>query len=210
MSNVATAQNATTEEKKKTIPKIEVEEPLPFDANIKCCFINTIELASVVDNLFCPAMQDYVGCKISLAAQSKGKTKFDSLLRMSGQNAGRIYDVTQETYEALDEFRFFPNRKTNWNYLTSEIVSNYGFSGTYNQEIVACITGLDLEKIINKIYGTRTEEGIFQYQAVPVQIVANVNGEYVIQITQLDMRKLDDMRKSLGGPVLSAEFHRAR
>ena len=33
MSNVATAQNATTEEKKKTIPKIEVEEPLPFDAN---------------------------------------------------------------------------------------------------------------------------------------------------------------------------------
>ena len=251
MSNVATAQNATTEEKKKTIPKIEVEETLPFDANIKCCFINTIELASVVDNLFCPAMQDYVGCKISLAdgslpdilkpdipmgkpyvslffkdrsnagencpiknvtprSQSKGKTKFDSLLRMSGQNAGRIYDVTQETYEALDEFRFFPNRKTNWNYLTSEIVSNYGFSGTYNQEIVACITGLDLEKIINKIYGTRTEEGIFQYQAVPVQIVANVNCEYVIQITQLDMRKLDDMRKSLGGPVLSAEFHRAR
>ena len=129
---------------------------------------------------------------------------------MSGQNAGRIYDVTPETYEALDEFRFFPNRKTNWNYLTSEIVSNFGFSGTYNQEIVACITGLDLEKIINKIYGTRTEEGIFQYQAAPVQIVANVNGEYVVQITQLDMRKLDDLRKSLGGPVLSAEFHRAR
>ena len=249
MSNVATAQKANDET--KVVPKIEVEETLPFDANIKSCFINTIELASVVDNLFCPAMQDYVGCKISLAdgslpdilkaeipmgklyvslffkdrsgsgdncpiknvtprSLSKGKTKFDSLLRMSGQNAGRIYDVTQETYEALDEFRFFPNRKTNWNYLTSEIVSNYGFSGTYNQEIVACITGLDLEKIINKIYGTRTEEGIFQYQAVPVQIVANVNGEYVIQITQLDMRKLDDMRKSLGGPVLSAEFHRAR
>ena len=99
---------------------------------------------------------------------------------MSGASAGRMYDVTPETYEALDEFRFMPQRKTNWNLLTNEMMSNFGFSGTYNQETVVQITGLDLEKIINKIYGTRTEEGVFQYQANPVQLVANVNGEYVV------------------------------
>lgn len=250
MSNVATTQNNAKDEK-KTTAKIKVDETLEFDANIKCCFINTIELASIINGLFCPAMRDYVGCKISLAdgslppfmqsdipmgklyvslffkdrsnsgdncpitnvikrSESKGKSKFDSLKKMTGASAGRMYDITPETYEALDEFRFFPNRKTNWNYLTSEVVSNFGFSGVFNQEIVACITGLDLEKIINKIYGTRTDEGIFQYQATPVQIVANVNGEYVVQITQLDMRTLEDLRKSLGGPVNTTEFNCAR
>ena len=78
---------------------------------------------------------------------------------------------------------------------------------SYNQEIVAYITGLDLEKIFSEIYGTRTDEGVFQYQALPVQIVANASGEYVLQITQLDVNKLNDLRKSLGGPVERAEFH---
>jgi hypothetical protein len=133
--------------------------------------------------------------------------KYEKLVQMTGRSAGRMYDVTPETYEALDEFRFFPNRKCNWANLTTEVVSNFGFSGSYNQEIVACVTGLDFEKIINTVYGTRTEEGIYQYQAVPVQIVANVNGEYVVQITQLDVTKLDELRKSLGGPIARTEFH---
>lgn len=250
MSNVATTQNekTTVVQEKKEPTTIKVVENLNFDANIKSCFINTIELANIIDGLFAPAMRDYVGCKIKLntgdvpqhmwsdipmgklyvslffkdcsnsvndcpidnvilRSNSKGKTKFDSLMKMSGASAGRMYDVTPETYEALDEFRFMPQRKTNWNLLTNEMMSNFGFSGTYNQETVVQITGLDLEKIINKIYGTRTEEGVFQYQANPVQLVANVNGEYVVQITQLDVRKLDDLRHQLGGPISRTEFH---
>ena len=251
MSNEASTQakanvDKTTEEKKPT--KIEVEEVIKFDANIKSCFINTIELASVIDGLFAPAMRDYEGCKISLndgriptiisndipygalyvslyfkdrsgsneecpirnvvvRSNTKGNTKMESLRRMTGAAAGRMYDITPETYEALDEFRFFPQRKCVWSNLTSEIVSNYGYSGTYNQQIVACITGLDLNKIINAIYGNRTDEGIFQYQVTPVQFVANVNGEYVLQITQLDVHKLESLRRSLGGPISTNEYH---
>lgn len=146
---------------------------------------------------------------VTLRSHQAGKSKLDSLMMMTGANAGRTYNITDETYEALNEFKFFParNSKSVWANLTSEITSNFGFSGSYNQEAVACITGLDLEKIISKVYGTRTEEGIFQYQAVPVQIVANVNGEYVVQITQLDMSKMDEMRRSLGGPINRTEFH---
>ena len=144
---------------------------------------------------------------VIVRSMTKGKSKFDSLMKMSGYASGRQYDITPETYEALDDYRFFTNRKANWANLTSETYSNYGFAGSYNQEIVACITGIDLEKVINAVYGTRTDEGIFQYQAAPVQIVANVNGEYVVQITQLDMRKLEDLRKSLGGPIARTEFH---
>ena len=251
MSNCAVTPKSDAkakDENVKTISKIEVADKLTFDSNIKSCFINTIELASILDNMFSPAMRDYVGCKISLndgkipahmaadipmgklyvslyfkdrsntkddcpienvIVRSAGKkgSKFNSLMMMNGFASGRMYDITPETYEALDRFRFFPNRKTNWNNLTSETCSNFGFYGATNQEIVVCITGLDLEKIINEIYGERTDEGIFQYQATPVQIVANVNGAYVVQITQLDVRKLDDLRKQLGGPVTSTEFH---
>ena len=265
MSNVATTQttnedvkkdvNETPEvETKKVIKGIEIAHTLPFDSGIKTCFINTIEIASIIDSLFCPAMRDYIGCKVSINDGSvppyfmpdifrtdipygklyvtlffkdrsnsgdkcpienvkiranSGKSKFDSLLIMSDRNR-RTYDITPETYEAIDDLRFFNNRKTNWNNLTSEISSNYGYIGTYNQEVVACITGLDLEKIINKIYGSRTDDGIFQYRVVPVQLVANTTGEYLVQITQLDVTKLNDLRRSLGGPIDRTEFHACR
>ena len=246
--NVNSNVNTTENTEKKEPVRINVETPLPFDSNIKSCFMNTIELAEIVDSLFGDSMRDYVGCKISLnngdvpqhiameipmgklyvtlyfkdcsktstapianvtsrSVGSGNTNKFASLMKMSGTNAGRMYEITKETYEALDPFRFFPNRKANWNYLTNEIVTNFGFNTAYNQEIVACITGLDLEKMINMVYGSRTDEGIFQYQANPVQIVANASGEYVVQITQLDVQKLEDLRRSLGGPIARTEFH---
>lgn len=141
------------------------------------------------------------------AANGEKKSVFNTLQVMSGKNAGRMYEVTPETYEALDEFRFFPQRKTNWNMLTTEKVVSYGFNCAMSQENIVQITGLDLGKILNEVYGNRTEDGIFQYQAIPVQFVANVNGEYLVQITQLDVRKLDDMRRQMGGPVTNTEYH---
>lgn len=249
MSNSANTQKTTEEKKEKVPAKVEVVEKLTFDPNVKVCFINTIELASIVDDLFGPAMRDYVGCKIRIndgslkvpeaswipygklyvslyfkdcsnttkkypinnvivrSAGQKG-SKFNSLVMMYGMNSGRMFDITPETYEALEKYRFMQERKVNWNHLTSETWTNFGYYGSTNSEIVACITGLDLERIINEVYGDRTDDGIFQYQAVPVQFVANTNGEYVVQITQLDVRKLDDMRRQLGGPVTGGEFHR--
>jgi len=144
---------------------------------------------------------------VSRAASVNGKSRYDILRNMTGLSAGRAYEFTPETFEALNEFRFAPERPFNWNNVTTELTSQYGFPGSYNQEIIACINGLDFEKILNKVYGTRTEEGIFQYQAVPVQFVANASGEFVMQITRLDVRKLEDLRRSLGGGVTRTEFH---
>lgn len=141
---------------------------------------------------------------------SKGHSKIESLMKMSGSNAGRMYDVTEDTYEALDEFRFFPGSKVNskyWEAMTSEMVHTIGYTTSYNQEIVACITGLSLDAILNKAYGNRTSEGIFQYQAKAVQIVANSTDAYLVQITKLDVNKLEDLRRQLGGPIQRTEFH---
>lgn len=141
---------------------------------------------------------------------NKGHSKFESLMKMSGSDAGRMYEVTPETYEALDEFRFFPAQKVNanfWAAMTTEMTYTLGYTASYNQEIVACVTGLSLDAILNKAYGNRTEEGVFQYQAKAVQIVANASGEYLVQITKLDVNKLEDLRRQLGGPIQRTEFH---
>ena len=145
--------------------------------------------------------------KLRYSANSEGRSVFNVLNAISGKNAGRMFEITEDTYEALDPFRFFPQRKTNWNLLTVEKSSTYGFNFANNQENLVEITGLDLEKILSEIFGTRTEEGIFQYQAVPVQIVANVNGEYVVQISKLNVNTLNDMRKQMGGPLTKVEYH---
>lgn len=145
--------------------------------------------------------------KLRYTANSEGRSIFNTLNAISGKNAGRMFEVEEDTYEALDPFRFFPNRKTNWNLLTIEKSSVYGFNVANSQENLVEITGLDLEKILSEVYGTRSEEGVFQYQAVPVQIVANVNGEYVVQISKLNVNTLNDMRKQMGGPLTKVEYH---
>ena len=243
LANSTQEVNKTKNEEEKF--DISVQKKFPFDANIKSCFMNTIEAAEYVDALFGAVLRDYVGCKInyndgsdprlsnevpigkmyvtlyfkempdnkegfanvSKRADTSGKTRFGILMSMSSQMSSRMYDINEKTFDILNKFRFFSTRKANWNNLTGEIASSFGFVNSYNQEIVAYITGLDLEKIFSEIYGTRTDEGVFQYQALPVQIVANASGEYVLQITQLDVNKLNDLRKSLGGPVERAEFH---
>ena len=153
----------------------------------------------------------------------KGSTKFQSLMQMSAMQSGRQYEVTQKTYEALEEFVFpfakqaFAHKndpKTGdiiiskkWEQMTFETLSNFGYSASYNQEVVVAITGLDLEAMISKVYGTKDEDGRYQYQASPVQIVTNAADEYVVQVTQLDINKLDDLRRSLGGPISRTEYH---
>ena len=58
--------NSTQEVKKeKETFDIVVKKKFPFDANIKSCFMNTIEAAEYVDALFGAVLRDYVGCKIN-------------------------------------------------------------------------------------------------------------------------------------------------
>lgn len=157
------------------------------------------------------------------SAKGKGSTKFQSLMYMSAMQSGRQYEVSQETYEALEEFVFpmakqaFAHRNDKetgkiiiskkWDQMTFETISNFGYNASMNQEVVVAITGLDLEAIIAKVYGDHDADGRYQYQAVPVQIVANAPDENVLQITQLDTNKLNALRKSLGGPISRTEYH---
>lgn len=128
-------------------------------------------------------------------------------LRMISTASGRMYDVTPDTTAALDEFRFFSGRRLdNWDCFITETVNSFGY-GMPSEEGLVCITGLSLDAIINKIYGNRTEDGIFQYQVNVVQLLLNSRDEYVLHIVQLDVNRLEQLRRSLGTPMTGNGFH---
>jgi hypothetical protein len=121
---------------------------------------------------------------------------------------GRAYEVTKETYEALEAFTLAGNR-TRWNELTQEISTSMAIYG--KEEVVVCITGIDLNKVITEIYGGKTEEGRFEYVATPSTLIPGKNQEFIMQVTQLNVKAVRDLQKDLGIYNPSApQFHQYR
>lgn len=123
--------------------------------------------------------------------------------RVNGANNGRLYDVTNTTYEMLEEF-MPTGERTRWADFTYETASPMG---PYSRdEVVVCISGLMLDKIIGKIYGTKTEDGRYEYRVTPTRTMNNIpystapyNGqEFVVQIAQLNLEAVRKAERSLG------------
>lgn len=133
---------------------------------------------------------------------SDGRTDLGArFARVNGaQRSGRLYEVTKETYEALEEFTVTGNR-TRWNELTQEVGVNMSLYG--KEEVVVCITGLDLNKIITKIYGAKTEEGRYEYIATPSTVIPYKTQEFIMQVCQLDLAAVRNLQKTLG--IFSAD-----
>lgn len=136
-----------------------------------------------------------------------GKTDLGSrFLRVNGSiNTGRAYEVTKETYDILEEFTFSGNR-TRWNEHTQEISTPMSIYG--KEEVVVCISGLSLNKIITKIYGDKTEEGRYEYIANPSTIIPSQSQEFIMQVSQLDLSAVRDLQRTLGVYAANApQFH---
>ena len=123
----------------------------------------------------------------------------------NGANNGRVYDVTKDTYEALDEFMFA--RNVRWIDHTQEISANMGVIGS-KEEAVVCITGLSLDKILTKIYGNKTEEGEFEYVATPSTMIPGRNKEFIMQVCQLNLAVVRKLHRELGiNNPANPQFH---
>lgn len=117
----------------------------------------------------------------------------------SGASTGRMFNVTKETKEALEEF-MFNNPGTfniNWNYFIQEIGSPMAIVGS-KEEVYVCITGLSLDKILTKIYGAKTEEGEFEYITTPATIIPSNVREFIMQVTRLDLATVRRLQRQLG------------
>lgn len=120
-------------------------------------------------------------------------------------NNGRAYDITKETYEALEEFTFTTGR-VRWGDHTQEITTPMSVYG--KDEVVVCISGLSLNKIITKIYGDKTEDGRFEYIAHPSTMIPTQAQEFIMQVSQLDLRAVRHLQEALGIYASNApQFH---
>ena len=145
---------------------------------------------------------------ISLRGTNKeaGTDLGSRFLKVNGAtHTGRVYEVSKETYEALEEF--MPNvGRTRWNEVTQEINSQMSVYG--KEEVVVCISGLDLNKIITKIYGDKTEAARYEYIATPSTAIPSKSQEFIIQICQLDLSAVRNLQKTLGVYGANApQFH---
>ena len=135
----------------------------------------------------------------------------------SGPMAARMYVVDPKTYEALDEFRFYSDRKVKWENLTKEITNNVGYTFSVNQENILVISGISLNKVIAKLYGEKNDESnkkCYEYRAQLVGFLNNNDGrvlntenEYVLEIQKMNSVELARLRKSLGSPIAPIDFH---
>lgn len=124
---------------------------------------------------------------------------------VNGRGNGRVYTVTKQTYEALEEFMSMGNH-TRWAEHTREIVTSMSMYG--KEEVVVCISGLDLNKIITKIYGAKTEEGRYEYIATVSTMIPSQNQEFILQVCQLDLSAVRDLQRALGIYTSNApQFH---
>ena len=137
-------------------------------------------------NLITPTKKENNGEKESLSQR---------FTRVCCTAPGRMYTVTKETYECLEEF-VFAGIRPNWNNYTQEITAQ---THPYaKDEVFVVISGLDLNRIISKIYGTKTAEGRFEYRATPSTVIPNKADEFIITVSQLDLETINDLQTTLG------------
>ena len=111
-------------------------------------------------------------------------------------NNGRVYNITKETYEALEEFMFNTNNNIHWADYTREISSNMNIIGS-KEEAMVSITGLSLDKILTKIYGSETDEGAFEYATSPSTAIPYQPNQFIIQVCQLNKETVRKLQRAL-------------
>ena len=141
--------------------------------------------------------------------EKKGNNLAERFQRVNASNnaaaPGHVYEVSEETYEALEEFMFVRNPR--WREHTQEISVNMGMIGS-KEEVVVCISGLSLDKILTAIYGSKTKEGEFEYSAVPSTIIPGHNNEFIMQVTQLNLAVVRKLHRELGiNNPANPQFH---
>lgn len=123
----------------------------------------------------------------------------------------KIYNITDDGRDLLSEF--FPNNlrkrqqdgfgEPDWNKWTAEVPADNSF----NASIYAIVRGLDLHRILSKIYGEKDENGqYYQYQVLPIKPIASnpmfaptqSNIDWLVSIQRLGMKELDKLARKAG------------
>lgn len=221
--------NANNNDKNKDL-RLDIE-PIPFDGVMKNKLTTTNVLCKIVNQVFRPVFSDYEGCvivpdsygqlSVSLYFKDKGnfpasvdsiKTLFpvtervkgtspiDKVLQMNLRNSSRAYDISEDTKRILSEFIYTRgNSKVHWNQHVFEQTEQQQFN---NQIIYVKVVGLDLVRLIRKIYGGKINGSRIDYNVSIIKpIGASVNGgiqNYLVNIQQLDSKEVERLANEIG------------
>lgn len=171
------------------------------DGHTNPVIANTMPIGAIYVDLYFKDMGNPAeGTQKNIVPRNAATNKSDDLgarfMQVNGAfNNSRAYKVTKETYEVLEKFAFNEGR-TRWNEHTQEITTSMSTYG--KDEVVVCISGLSLDKIVTMIYGDVTDEARYEYRTTVSTVIPSKTQEFIMQVTQLDLAAVRNLQKALG------------
>lgn len=213
-------------ERKKYYVKVD---PLDFNGTFKSKLITTFKIGEIINRLFKSVLSDYEGCiivpnnfgqfevvmyfrdkgaapdnkvKAIMSASSKTNKQNSALERiqqMNIRNSAKKYELTQEAKDVIEEFiPTKPGQSPKW----SEHVFEQNEVNYNVQTVYVRVNGLDLLRVLGKLYGRKSGDSRIEYAVSPVRVVgADVNGQlknWLISVQQLDSTKVEELANELG------------
>lgn len=206
-----------------------VTEPQPFDGVMKSKLTTTLALSKIVNQLFRPVFSDYEGCIIAPDAYGqlqvalyfkdkgmtgsddkvkslipviervKGTSAIDRIMQMNLRNSSKAYDLSKDTKDILSEFIYTRgNAKVNWNQHVLEQTERQ-----YNGQIIYVkVVGLDLVRLVRKIYGGKIDGSRIDYNISIIKPIGadvqGINQNFLINIQQLDSKEVERLANEIG------------
>lgn len=204
-------------------------EPQPFDGLMKSKLTTTIALSKTINQMLRPVFSDYEGCIIApdaygqlqvsiyfkdkgfsgnseaikslipVTERVKGSSPIDRIMQINLRNSSKAYDLSKDTKDILSEFIYTRgNAKVNWNQHVVEQTER-----TYNGAIIYVkVIGLDLVRILRKIYGSKLDGSRIDYNISVIKPVGvDMNGgnqNFLINIQQLDSKEVERLANEIG------------
>lgn len=204
-------------------------EPIPFDGVMKSKLTTTIALSKTINQLFRPVFSDYEGCIIApdaygqlqvalyfkdkgmiggedvikslfpVTERIKGTSAIDRVMQMNLRNSSKAYDLSKETKDILSEFIYTRgNSKVNWNqHIVEQTERQYN-----GQVIYVKVVGLDLVRLVRKIYGGKIDGSRIDYNISIIKPIGadmtGFNQNFLINIQQLDSKEVERLANEIG------------
>lgn len=203
-------------------------KPMDFDGVMKSKLTTTIALSKTINSVFRKVLTDYEGCIVApdqfgqlqvalyfkdkgaamdgaikslipVTARNQGDKAIDRLMRMNLRNSSKSYDISAETKQILSDFIYTRgNSKVNWNnHIVEQTEQQYnGYS------IYVKVIGLDLVRLVRKIYGGKKDGSRIDYNVsiikpVGVDIAGN-NQNFLVNVQQLDSKEVEKLAAEVG------------
>jgi len=129
---------------------------------------------------------------------NRNVSAIERIQRFNTRNSNKTYELTQGTKEILSDYIYAQQKgKVNWNQCVSEVTEQ----GHSSYSVYVKVVGIDLIKLLRKKYNKKGAFNDYQINLLkPLGqgFTAMDTSNFLISITQLDIRKVEDLCRKIG------------